>query len=55
MMPLAGFGLALTRVVSAITLAAITFYFACRWLGVVEVNEAASAIGGRFRRVLARK
>ncbi len=55
MMPLAGFGLALTRVVSAITLAAISFYFACRWLGVVEVNEAASAIGGRFRRVLARK
>ena len=55
MMPLAGFGLALTRVVSAITFAAISFYFACRWLGVVEVNEAASAVGGRFRRVWARK
>ncbi|HEX2226986.1 MAG TPA: murein biosynthesis integral membrane protein MurJ [Candidatus Binatia bacterium] len=54
LMPLAGFALALTRVASAITLAATTFYLACRWLGVEEVNEAASAIGGRFRRLLRR-
>jgi putative peptidoglycan lipid II flippase len=54
-LPLAGFGLALTRVLSAIGLAALTFYFACRWLRVVEVNEAASAIGGRLLRRLVLK
>jgi putative peptidoglycan lipid II flippase len=50
MLPLAGLVLALTRVILAIACAALTFYFACRWLRVVEVNEAASAIGGRVLR-----
>jgi putative peptidoglycan lipid II flippase len=52
MLPLVGFALALTRVLLAVSLAAISFYCACRWLGVAEVNEAASAIGGRFLRMI---
>jgi putative peptidoglycan lipid II flippase len=55
MLPLAELALDLARVLSAIVLAATTFYFACRWLKVVEVNEAASAIVGRFLRRLVRK
>jgi putative peptidoglycan lipid II flippase len=55
MLPLAGLALDLARVLSAIVLAATTFYFACRWLKVVEVSEAASAIAGRFLRRLVRK
>jgi putative peptidoglycan lipid II flippase len=55
LLPLAGFGLALARVLLAITLAAMSFYCVCRWLRVVEVNEAASAIGGRFLRALLRR
>ena len=55
LLPLAGIARDLARVLSAIALAAITFYFACRWLRVAEVNEAAGAIGGRFLRLLGRK
>jgi putative peptidoglycan lipid II flippase len=54
-LPLAGFALALARVFSAIALAALTFYLGCRWLRVVEVNEAANAIGGRLLRVFVGK
>jgi putative peptidoglycan lipid II flippase len=50
LVPLSGFVLALLRVASAIGLAAVTFYFACRWLKIAEVNEAASAIAGRLLR-----
>jgi putative peptidoglycan lipid II flippase len=55
MLPLAGLALDLARVLVAIALAAITFYFACRWLKVAQVSEAASAIGARFLRVFKRK
>jgi putative peptidoglycan lipid II flippase len=54
-LPLAGFALALTRVLFAVALAAISFYLFCRWLRVVEVNEAANAIAGRILRRIVRK
>jgi putative peptidoglycan lipid II flippase len=53
-MPLAGLTLALLRVACAIGLASATFYLACRWLKIAEVNEAVHAIAGRFLRRLRR-
>jgi putative peptidoglycan lipid II flippase len=51
---LGGFALALLRVACAIGLASMTFYLACRWLKIAEVNEAVNAIAGRFLRRLKR-
>jgi putative peptidoglycan lipid II flippase len=51
LLPLAGLPLNLVRVPAALTCCAITFYFACRWLRVVEVNEAVEAIAARFLRI----
>ena len=55
MMPLVGLPLNLVRVPAAITLAAVTFYIACRKLHVAEVDESIDAIGGRLLRMLRRK
>jgi putative peptidoglycan lipid II flippase len=52
---LEGLALDITRVFLAIALGAITFYCVCRWLRVAEVDEAASAMGGRFLRRARRK
>jgi putative peptidoglycan lipid II flippase len=54
LLPLGGVALALSRVGLAIALAALTFYFACRWLKVVEAREAVHAIGSRLLRRSAR-
>ena len=54
-LPLVGLALNLVRVPLAIALAVITFYFACRWFRVAEVDEAVGAIGGRLLRLLRRK
>jgi putative peptidoglycan lipid II flippase len=55
MLPFAGVARDLTRVVLAIAFAASTFYFACRWLRITEVDEAVAAMGGRLLRLLTRK
>ena len=55
LLPLVGLALNLVRVLLAIALAAITFYFVCGWFRVVEVDEAVSAVGGRLLRLLRRK
>jgi putative peptidoglycan lipid II flippase len=54
-LPLAGIGLRLVRVSTAITLAAVTFYFACKLLRIEELDEVVDAVAGRFSRVLRRK
>jgi hypothetical protein len=54
-LPLAGIALRLVRVSTAITLAAIAFYVACKLLRIEELDEAVEAVGGRFLRVLRRK
>jgi putative peptidoglycan lipid II flippase len=51
-LPLRGLALNFIRVVSAITAASATFYFACRVLHVEELSEAIEAIAGRFGRAL---
>ena len=51
-LPLTGFLLKLVSVSASITLAAITFYVACRLLRIEELEEAINAVGGRFLRVL---
>jgi putative peptidoglycan lipid II flippase len=55
MLPLVGLALNLVRVSLAIALAAVAFYFACRWLRVAEIDEAIGAVGGRALRLLQRK
>jgi putative peptidoglycan lipid II flippase len=55
LLPLVGLALNLVRVLLAIALAAITFYFACGWFRVAEVNEAVGAVGGRLLRLLRRQ
>jgi peptidoglycan biosynthesis protein MviN/MurJ (putative lipid II flippase) len=54
-LPLGGLALKLTRVAAAISLAAATFYFCCRMLGVEEATQAYNAIAGRFSRSPRRK
>jgi putative peptidoglycan lipid II flippase len=51
-LPLAGIALRLVRVSVSITLAAITFYVACKLLRIEELDEAVNAVGGRFLRIL---
>jgi putative peptidoglycan lipid II flippase len=51
-LPLAGIALRLVRVSAAITLAAVTFYFACKLLRIEELDEVVDAVAGRFLRVL---
>jgi hypothetical protein len=51
-LPLAGIALRLVRVSVAITLAAITFYVACKLLRIKELDEAVDAVAGRFLRIL---
>ncbi len=53
--PIEGLALNLVRVPTAITLAAMTFYFACRALRVRELDESINAIGGRFLGLLRRR
>ncbi len=53
-LPLAGFPLHLVQVLTALSAAAVVFYFGCRLLQVRELDEAIDAIGGRFLRVLRR-
>jgi putative peptidoglycan lipid II flippase len=45
-----GFSLYLAQVVAAIVAALAVFYFACRLLGVEELNDAVDTVGRRFRR-----
>ena len=52
LLPLVGLALNLVRVLLAIALAAITFYFVCRWFRIAEVDEAVGAVGGRLLRLL---
>jgi putative peptidoglycan lipid II flippase len=47
-----GVSLHLVQVTGGIGSAALVFYFACRLLGVEELDEAINAIAGRFSRVL---
>ncbi len=54
-LPVAGIVLKLVRVSSSITLAAITFYIACRLLRIEELDEAIEAVAGRLLRLVRRK
>jgi putative peptidoglycan lipid II flippase len=54
-LPLTGIALRLVRVSAAITLAAVTFYFACKLLRIEELDEAVDGVAGRFLRLLRRK
>jgi putative peptidoglycan lipid II flippase len=54
-LPLAGLALHAAQVSASITLAVLVFYLACRLLHVDEFDEAISAVGGRFVRVMRRK
>jgi putative peptidoglycan lipid II flippase len=49
-LPLQGIVLEFVQVITAIVLAAVTFYFSCRLLKLEELNEAVAAIGGRLLR-----
>ena len=49
-LPLSGLPLELVTVVAPISVAALVFYAACRWLKIRELDEAISAIGGRLLR-----
>jgi putative peptidoglycan lipid II flippase len=51
-LPLVGIALRLVRVSAAITLAAVAFYLACKWLRIEELDETVEAVAGRFLRVL---
>jgi putative peptidoglycan lipid II flippase len=51
-LPLAGIALRLVCVSVSITLAAITFYVACKLLRIEELDEAVEAVTGRVLRVL---
>ena len=52
MLQMRGLALHLVQVAGGIGSAALVFYFACRLLGVEELNEAINAITGRLSRVL---
>jgi len=54
-LPLHGLALNFVRVVAAISLAAVAFYFSCRLLRVEELAEAVNAVEGRLWRTLRRK
>ena len=47
-LPFRGITMRLIQVPVAISVAAASFYFLCRLLGVNEMGEAVSAVGGRF-------
>ncbi len=49
-LPLQGLALHLVQVLAGIGSAALVFYFACRLLGVDEIDETVNAIAGRFAR-----
>ena len=49
-LPLQGLALHLVQVLAGIASAALVFYFACRLLGVDEIDETVNAIAGRFAR-----
>jgi putative peptidoglycan lipid II flippase len=49
-LPLQGFALHLLQVIAGIGSAALVFYFACRALRVIELDDAINAIAGRFLR-----
>jgi putative peptidoglycan lipid II flippase len=49
-LPLHHLALRFMQVIGAIGAAILVFYYGCRWLGVVELREAASALAGRFIR-----
>jgi putative peptidoglycan lipid II flippase len=53
-LPLRGLWLHLLQVIGTIGLAAVVFYFCCRWLRIEELPEAVNAVAGRFARVLRR-
>jgi putative peptidoglycan lipid II flippase len=53
-LPLRGLWLHLLQVIGTIGLAAVVFYFCCRWLRIEELPEAVTAVAGRFARVLRR-
>jgi putative peptidoglycan lipid II flippase len=50
--PIDGLMLHMVRVVVSIGLAAIVFYWSCRVLKIVELDEAIDAIAGRFLRLM---
>jgi len=50
--PIHGLMLHMVRVVVSIGLAAIVFYWSCRVLKIVELDEAIDAIAGRFLRLM---
>jgi putative peptidoglycan lipid II flippase len=54
-LPPAGLALELARVLLAIGLATVTFFFACRVLTLAELNEATEAFLGRLQRILGRR
>lgn len=47
-LPVRGVMLRAIQVPAAISAAAASFYFLCRWLGLKEVDETVRALGGRF-------
>jgi len=51
-LPIDGLMLHIVRVVISIGLAAIVFYWSCRVLKIVELDEAIDAIAGRFLRLM---
>ena len=51
-LPLSGLTLRLARVSAALGLAALAFYWGCRFFQVVELHDAVQAIGGRLLRRL---
>ena len=51
-LPIDGLMLHMVRVVVSIGLAAIVFYWSCRVLKIVELDEAIDAIAGRFLRLM---
>jgi putative peptidoglycan lipid II flippase len=54
-LPLHGFGLRLVQVVVAISLAALVFFYACRFLRIEELSEATTAVAGRLGGMLRRR
>ena len=49
-LPLQGLLLEFIRVIAAIALATVAFYWSCRLLRIEELNEAVSAIAGKLRK-----
>jgi len=54
-LPFTGFPLRAIQVPGALAAAALSFYFLCRWLGVKELDDAVSAIGGQVLKRLGRR